>query len=130
MVGDSAASAAERDIQLNSDNAWVTPIEATEDELYIVGRVIRVGRRVSAHGPLPMIRQVPGHRSSYIMAETLNACPRCSQQLEASAYMCPSCQLPLGAWRGPADGSNENRRMIFISVGLLFAAVASILFAA
>jgi phage repressor protein C with HTH and peptisase S24 domain len=32
--------------QLNSDNPAVTPIEATEDELYIVGRVIWIGRRV------------------------------------------------------------------------------------
>jgi len=32
--------------QLNSDNAAVTPIEATEDELFIVGRVIWIGRRV------------------------------------------------------------------------------------
>ena len=32
--------------QLNSDNPAVTPIEATEDEVYIVGRVIWTGRRV------------------------------------------------------------------------------------
>lgn len=32
--------------QLNSDNPAVTPIEATEDELFVVGRVIWIGRRV------------------------------------------------------------------------------------
>lgn len=32
--------------QLNSDNPAVTSIEATEDELFIVGRVIWIGRRV------------------------------------------------------------------------------------
>ena len=32
--------------QLNSDNPAVSPIEATEDELFIVGRVIWIGRRV------------------------------------------------------------------------------------
>lgn len=32
--------------QLNSDNPSVTPIESTEDELHIVGRVIWIGRRV------------------------------------------------------------------------------------
>lgn len=32
--------------QLNSDNAAVTPVEATEDELFIVGRVIWIGRSV------------------------------------------------------------------------------------
>jgi phage repressor protein C with HTH and peptisase S24 domain len=32
--------------QLNSDNPTVTPIKATEDELFIVGRVIWVGRRM------------------------------------------------------------------------------------
>jgi phage repressor protein C with HTH and peptisase S24 domain len=32
--------------QLNSDNPAVTPVEATEDELHVVGRVIWIGRRV------------------------------------------------------------------------------------
>lgn len=32
--------------QLNSDNPNVTPVDATEDELFIVGRVIWVGRRM------------------------------------------------------------------------------------
>jgi phage repressor protein C with HTH and peptisase S24 domain len=32
--------------QLNSDNPAVTPIEATDDELFVVGRVIWIGRRV------------------------------------------------------------------------------------
>lgn len=32
--------------QLNSDNPAVTPIEATEDELHVVGRVAWIGRRV------------------------------------------------------------------------------------
>lgn len=32
--------------QLNSDNPAVTPIEASEDELFVVGRVIWIGRRV------------------------------------------------------------------------------------
>jgi phage repressor protein C with HTH and peptisase S24 domain len=32
--------------QLNSDNPAVTAIEATEDELFVVGRVIWIGRRV------------------------------------------------------------------------------------
>lgn len=32
--------------QLNSDNSNVTPIEAVEDELHVVGRVIWIGRRV------------------------------------------------------------------------------------
>lgn len=32
--------------QLNSDNPAVTPVEATEDEIYVVGRVIWIGRRV------------------------------------------------------------------------------------
>jgi phage repressor protein C with HTH and peptisase S24 domain len=32
--------------ELNSDNPNVRPIEATEDELFIVGRVIWIGRRV------------------------------------------------------------------------------------
>jgi phage repressor protein C with HTH and peptisase S24 domain len=32
--------------QLNSDNPAVSAIEATEDELFIVGRVIWIGRRV------------------------------------------------------------------------------------
>jgi phage repressor protein C with HTH and peptisase S24 domain len=32
--------------QLNSDNQAVTPIEATQDELYVVGRVIWIGRKV------------------------------------------------------------------------------------
>jgi hypothetical protein len=61
------------------------------------------------------------------MTETLSACPRCSGHLEPTAYMCPSCQLPLGAWRGPMDGSNEHRKMIFISVALVLVAGASIL---
>lgn len=32
--------------QLNSDNPAVTPIEAIDDELFVVGRVIWIGRRV------------------------------------------------------------------------------------
>lgn len=32
--------------QLNSDNPAISPVEATEDELFIVGRVIWIGRRV------------------------------------------------------------------------------------
>lgn len=32
--------------QLNADNPVVTPIEATEDELHIVGRVVWIGRKV------------------------------------------------------------------------------------
>lgn len=32
--------------QLNSDNPSVTPIDAAEDELHVVGRVIWIGRRV------------------------------------------------------------------------------------
>jgi phage repressor protein C with HTH and peptisase S24 domain len=32
--------------RLNSDNPAVSPIEATEDEMYVVGRVIWIGRRV------------------------------------------------------------------------------------
>lgn len=32
--------------QLNSDNPAVTPIEASDDELFVVGRVIWIGRRV------------------------------------------------------------------------------------
>lgn len=32
--------------ELHSDNAMIRPIEATEDELFIVGRVIWIGRRM------------------------------------------------------------------------------------
>jgi phage repressor protein C with HTH and peptisase S24 domain len=32
--------------QLNSDNPAVSAIEATDDELFVVGRVVWIGRRV------------------------------------------------------------------------------------
>jgi hypothetical protein len=47
--------------QLNSDNPAVSAIEATEDELFVVGRVIWIGRRV-CRGPAGPWRQPRARR--------------------------------------------------------------------